>query len=222
MLSDYVHYAIIAYMEEAQIKEKICSTARFFDAHHFTEGESDAQFYAVIQKDELVLSLRGSSSWEDVKTDIDVRRVPFFSGLVHSGFLKQYQSIESIILQLVKETHVQTITCVGHSLGGALATLCALSVKNRFPEKYIQCISFGSPRVGNQAFAQEFDCKVDKSVRVVNGQDIVTTRPYWGYAHVKGLRAVGDPYTIWKYWGSIEDHRTDKYVQSCLALLTSQ
>jgi hypothetical protein len=43
MLSDYVQYAIIAYMEEAQIKEKICSTARFFDAHHFTEGESDAR-----------------------------------------------------------------------------------------------------------------------------------------------------------------------------------
>ena len=47
-------------------------------------------------------------------------------------------------------------------------------------------ISFGAPRVGNQAYAQYSAKKWDKQIRVVNQNDIVTQVPpkMHGFEHV--------------------------------------
>ncbi len=49
----------------------------------------------------------------------------------------------------------------GHSLGGALATLAAhqmrtAALKHGF-DRDLACYTFGAPRVGNHAFARDFD-----------------------------------------------------------------
>lgn len=56
----------------------------------------------------------------------------------------------------------------GHSLGGALATLAAYefraAARAHGKDLNIACYTFGAPRVGNHAFAHEFDevgCEVD-------------------------------------------------------------
>ncbi len=41
----------------------------------------------------------------------------------------------------------------GHSLGGALATLCAVDVRARLAAPDVRLFTFGSPRVGNAVFA---------------------------------------------------------------------
>jgi triacylglycerol lipase len=215
---DYLQFATIAYENEKHgllILSELANSARFFDAQEFTGLLSDAQFYAIFKDNELIFAFRGSSSWSDFITDANIHQVPAIEGLVHEGFLKQYESIQKVIMTILQQTKLNKISFVGHSLGGAIATICALCFKIQFPSKTIQCYTFGSPRVGNQAFVDAFNKSVDVSVRVVNGQDIVPTRPYWGYAHVKGLFSVGPPYSIWKYWGSIQDHRTDQYQNSC-------
>lgn len=52
----------------------------------------------------------------------------------------------------------------GHSLGGALAVLCAYDiVKRNLCDKIdvsVQCMTFGAPRVGNRAWAKDFDSVV--------------------------------------------------------------
>lgn len=62
----------------------------------------------------------------------------------------------------------RTMYYVGHSLGGALATLAAMYFGSIYPDVRHVCITFGAPRVGDKAFVSEFKKHVDESVRCVN------------------------------------------------------
>ena len=56
----------------------------------------------------------------------------------------------------------------GHSLGGALATLAAYDLQAEFGFKELQCYTFGCPRTGNHAFAQDYERVVPDTWHVVN------------------------------------------------------
>lgn len=62
----------------------------------------------------------------------------------------------------------------GHSLGGALATLAAYDLKGVARklnlEVEISVYTFGAPRVGNHAFAEDFDTIINDCFHVVNHQ----------------------------------------------------
>jgi predicted lipase len=51
--------------------------------------------------------------------------------------------------------------CAGHSLGGALAQLAAIDIARGAQQQLLHvkifCYTFGSPRVGNHAFAAEYN-----------------------------------------------------------------
>ena len=65
--------------------------------------------------------------------------------------------------------------CAGHSLGAALAVLavCDLAKELReahVPNVQVACYTFGAPRVGNPAFAREYDQLVQDSWSIINDQ----------------------------------------------------
>jgi Lipase (class 3) len=75
-----------------------------------------------------------------------------------------------------------SITICGHSLGGALATLC--SFRMAFEDgiiKPITCITFASPRTGNIQFARSFqELELQQRIvclRVANERDVITRHP---------------------------------------------
>jgi hypothetical protein len=133
---------------------------------------------------------------------------------VHAGFLAAYRSVRAEILQLldimlkegqgldvcdgvVDSTHDKgwVIYLTGHSLGGALSTLCSYDLASRsesgwrrrqaLPPSSIVNYTYGSPRVGNRAFAMAFNDLVPNCWRVVNNNDAVTSVPrLLGYSHV--------------------------------------
>lgn len=132
---------------------------------------------------------------------------------VHAGFLAAYRSVRAEILQLldiilkerqgtdvcegVESTHDKgwVIYLTGHSLGGALSTLCSYDLASRsksgwrrrqaLPPSSIINYTYGSPRVGNRAFAMAFNDLVPNCWRVVNNNDAVTSVPrLLGYSHV--------------------------------------
>lgn len=117
----------------------------------------------------------------------------------HSGFLKAYRAVRVEVLQLLDlmvagEPAAWTIYVTGHSLGGALSTLGALELATRRGwaggggGPRIVNYSFGSPRVGNRAFAEAFNAAVPAAWRVVNNNDAVALVPRLvGYAHVGHL-----------------------------------
>ncbi len=63
----------------------------------------------------------------------------------------------------------------GHSLGGALCTLCAVDVALLHPDWEVTMISFGSPRVGNHGFARLFDKMCPDAFRICNDCDLITS-----------------------------------------------
>ncbi|MCP4338671.1 MAG: hypothetical protein GY799_07215 [Desulfobulbaceae bacterium] len=73
---------------------------------------------------------------------------------------------------------MQTIHCIGHSLGGAVATLAAHWVK-RTTYKYVELYTFGAPKPGFEGFAKSFTTLLEqKNVhRVYHSTDPVPMVP---------------------------------------------
>ena len=63
----------------------------------------------------------------------------------------------------------------GHSLGAALSVLFGIRLAHKYPERDVQVINFGCPKVGNAAFAQLVNTKANLCVqRVAHKQDVIT------------------------------------------------
>ena len=88
----------------------------------------------------------------------------------------------------------------GHSLGGALSTLCAADVAALFPQSAVVMYNFGSPRVGNLKFVQMFNQLVPEAFRVVNDADVVASVPrsrLMNYHHVGRTALVSSSSSVW-------------------------
>eukprot|EP00750_Incisomonas_marina_P006173 INCI14354.1.p1 GENE.INCI14354.1~~INCI14354.1.p1 ORF type:complete len:1087 (-),score=158.83 INCI14354.1:734-3994(-) len=100
---------------------------------------------------------------------------------VHAGFQRVYMSVREDLLALVEAVLTKRrrkLRITGHSLGGALATLFALDAVTSLASPRDVCVTtFGSPRVGNRAFAALFDHHVRCAWRVANQFDGITRVP---------------------------------------------
>eukprot|EP00210_Caulerpa_lentillifera_P002079 g1994.t1 len=191
-----------------------------FDPICFIENpETDTQvwMYQNSEKKECVIAFRGTEQikWKDLMTDanisaanFDVERTSLKDSiistimnqksirdlLVHRGFLTAYDSVKTMVFTIAelitRKDPNWTVYTTGHSLGGALATLCAFEMSSRWLRKppKVKMYNFGSPRVGNQSFAENFNQLVSESWRIVSRKDLVTTIPRLaGYCHVQNV-----------------------------------
>jgi len=85
---------------------------------------------------------------------------------------------------IVVKEQIHTIHCIGHSLGGALATICGEWINNSFKRKPF-IYTFGSPRVGLYTFAGACTSRIgaEKIFRTYHKTDIVPCIPTWPYIH---------------------------------------
>ena len=157
LISDALELATIAYDDALKFRLKH-PDALFFDC----EGE-DVQFYSCIIDEKLIIVFRGSSSLEDFVADANFlqssvpREISMTSGIkCHTGFLNQFMAALPALVKILG-TCENDVVVIGHSLGGALATLCAMSIKcgSLKSPRNVNCITFGSPRVGNSLFVKE-------------------------------------------------------------------
>jgi predicted lipase len=66
---------------------------------------------------------------------------------VHAGFLAAYNAVAYTVLAII-EAQVASypsykIVVVGHSIGGAIASIAALSIKAAFPKSTLKLYTFG-------------------------------------------------------------------------------
>ncbi|KAJ1292319.1 hypothetical protein BS78_02G383500 [Paspalum vaginatum] len=102
---------------------------------------------------------------------------------VHSGFFYSYNNtilrlaITSAVSKARKSYGDINVIVTGHSMGGAMASFCALDLAMKLGGDSVQLMTFGQPRVGNAAFASYFAKYVPNTVRVTHGHDIVPHLP---------------------------------------------
>ncbi|WP_166268645.1 lipase family protein [Marinobacter caseinilyticus] len=132
-----------------------------------------------------VITMRGTKSLHDGLTDLNVGfSVAHNRSAVHAGFNQTFQSMQPIIEKQLSPTLKSTgiVHCVGHSLGGALASLTADWVKARY-RCPVNLYTFGSPRVGLDGFATKTTFGIDNIYRCTHGADPVPKVPLWPFTH---------------------------------------
>ncbi|MFN7917892.1 MAG: lipase family protein [Vicinamibacterales bacterium] len=132
---------------------------------------------------EFLVGIRGTQTPEEwVKNFTAIpqpwNEVPGF-GLVHLGFEQMWRRVRrSVFDGLAGVPAGARVTFVGHSLGGAMATLGAADVKtNLGVDVDVDLWTVGCPRVGQVRFRKHFNALVPRALRVANQGDIVPHVP---------------------------------------------
>jgi pimeloyl-ACP methyl ester carboxylesterase len=209
----------------------------------------------------LVLAFRGTSELRDWLTNLECVRMrageenESHVGLVHAGFMRAYDSVRRRVLTaLVDARRVAPgqswrVVVTGHSLGGALATLCAAELAELHAgsgssgkgggsgaDVRVSLCTFGSPRVGDAAFAARCDAFLGAaSVRVVNDEDIVPLVPPLGFRHVGSavrlacatasplaLPGANQVFAALLRGAAIDNHYVEQYVESLERVIITQ
>lgn len=180
----------------------------------------DCQVYTTQYNNSLIFLFRGTESKKDIYTDLNIKRIklPLHNinienqPLVHDGFYDQFvtvrDNINNIILEYInnEDNQEKSIVFSGHSLGGALATISSLYFGVMYSDIKVTCITFGSPRVGCELFANLFNKVVNKSLRFVNDNDPVPCLPSsLRFKHVDQCvwmneDVIKKEINVWRFW----------------------
>lgn len=175
----------------SRFKEAGIPKVKFFD-------KLSTQCYVANNDAFAVVAFRGSEIWKrrekidlhqiiaDLKADVDIRLVDWpQGGKVHRGFKEALDEVWPDLLPYISGLDGKgcKIWMTGHSLGGALATLCGERYGN------VQGVyTFGSPWVGDETFKEHVTVRV---YRIVNNEDIVSRLFSFGvFEYVGGLKFI--------------------------------
>ncbi|KAG8881270.1 hypothetical protein FRB99_004734 [Tulasnella sp. 403] len=145
--------------------------------------------------------------------------------MVHNGFAtaqgKTASAVITAVKNIMRDHGVTKVACVGHSLGGAIAILGrydinhlggedAVSLKQTLPSSTaITLVTYGQPRVGNQAFADWVDSHLPTATRITNKDDLVPIVPgrFLGFHHNSGEKHISPSGTWYACQG--QDNEAD-------------
>ena len=176
------------------------------------------------------------SVFDDIKLIRSICSVPLDLHIITSEPEKFYpflieNPVDYVTFQLedLQGEATDIIVC-GHSLGGAVATLYAYSIKKHYPHYHIKSTTIGSPRVGNKVFKENYDKSEIDTLRIVHNNDLVTHTPYIRFYHVNyqvrldnngnKLKRDTSLSALWLYLKSlfsgknIKDHMGDGYLKA--------
>ncbi|ORY56645.1 Alpha/Beta hydrolase protein [Pseudomassariella vexata] len=174
------------------------------DAHQDADG-----FVAIDDTTQtIVVTYKGTTSITDFVTDALFSTEScddLVSGCqVHTGFSLAWSEVQSSTLTAVSSALSQRLTyslvVTGHSLGGSIATLAGAYL--RAAGYALDIYSYGSPRVGNEEFAEFVTTQAGTHYRVTHLADPGPRYP----THILGYR-----HTSPEYWLSTGEAKTVDY-----------
>jgi hypothetical protein len=142
----------------------------------------------------IFTSFRGSSNIHNWIENIQFRKISPYNNSnieIERGFYKEYNFIKKNIIEnlflLSKKYNTNKLLITGHSSGAALATIMAYDILKQYNEyKIAYLFNFGSPRVGNKEFVEDFNNYNITSYRITHYYDMVPHVPeeFLGYHHI--------------------------------------
>ncbi len=144
-----------------------------------TYGPQTGPYFVGIfqQQNTLIFAFRGTMTDDELKADMNLSQVTWFEDIrVHRGFLGVYRMYRDYLLKWLTTPH-NRVYVTGHSLGGAVTSLLCLDLVERIGERDVFGVTFGAPRVGNEAFASRTNKSHLTFRRYANRADIITSLP---------------------------------------------
>jgi pimeloyl-ACP methyl ester carboxylesterase len=170
----------------------------------------------------VIIATRGTRAEigaADLLTDLYAARTGFGDyGQVHKGFKLTFDSVMANIVRDVKMVmDADVVHCVGHSLGGAVATLVAAHFSAQ--GKAVRLYTFGSPRVGAYDTYLAMHRRIGKEniYRVAHDLDPISLIGPYPYIHVNPSFQDPNNMTLYSPTGkllSVANHNMLEYVNS--------
>jgi triacylglycerol lipase len=171
----------------------------------------------------LIIAMRGTrpelAKFPDLLTDARAAMTGFGpGGFVHKGFKRTF---DSVLPSLERDNgafmKADVVHCVGHSLGGAVATLIAAHYAGA--GKPVRLYTFGSPRVGAMGGHQSLERRIGKNniYRVAHDLDPISLIGPFPYIHVNGAKTDLNNMTLPSPTGSLfstQNHDMGLYIDS--------
>ncbi|KUI61601.1 Lipase [Cytospora mali] len=213
----YAQYAGASYCNPVSGKPVYCkrdicpagrgSNATILSTFHGIETDVLGLIAVDSTAQEIVISVRGSMSLTSWIGDVIWARelTSMCDGCwAHFGFLFAYREIASSVntslASAVRLFPSYKITVTGHSLGGAVATLLGMHIRDAGYDADIY--TYGSPRVGNEALARYITHQPGSNYRITHLADAVARLP---------PMQIGFRHTSPEYWLSDGYPRTVDY-----------
>lgn len=141
--------------------------------------------------DIVAIVFRGSTNRQNWLANLDARvSRSDAGGFVHHGFADAFSSVRAEVMarleSLLEHHQYRNVLVTGHSLGGALACLCAYQLTNPSIHR-VQVITFGQPRIGDANWSRRYEAMVPDSLRVVHDLDDVPLVPGVPFVHAGRL-----------------------------------
>jgi len=133
-----------------------------------------------------VLVFRGTDDLDDWLVNLKVKSRKVDGGYIHTGFYDAYQTLRSKLRAALKDADPEHLWITGHSLGGALAVVCAHDL-GQAKIDVDGVVTFGQPMVAKKDLARFLSQRLSKHyARFVNNADIVPRIPP-PYSHFGSL-----------------------------------
>jgi hypothetical protein len=134
--------------------------------------------YVTSVDDVTVVVFRGTDNDIDWIVNLAIGSIQTPKGAIHRGFYNAYRPLKPQIVKLVKAAQPKHLWITGHSLGGALAVVCAYDLIENEGLQLDGVITFGQPMVARPQLATYLDSVLlGRFAHYVNGHDIVARVP---------------------------------------------
>ncbi|KAJ9137151.1 feruloyl esterase A precursor [Pleurostoma richardsiae] len=162
--------------------------------------DTQATLFRDDQAGEFILAFRGTSTVQDFLTDLDqdlvacsAKGISCMGCTCSRGYLRQYMAVQDSVAAAIDTgmgSHLgYSIVVTGHSMGGALASIGAASLKGQGAS--LVAYTYGQPRTGNTVYADYIDSQFPAAsnattmTRVTHANDGVPQIPSQddGYRH---------------------------------------